>query len=159
MLYLTFFIFAFLFTVLFTPLSILLARKFNVLDYPKARKVHSKPLPRWGGIGIYFGFISALWLVYAIFPEFKELLSYTFESLHLFKQLLGIFFGGTVVFILGLIDDRNSVRSVTKLLIQIIAAYIAMDYGVRMLGLAVPFFGKYYDFPIILGVMRIIDTN
>jgi UDP-GlcNAc:undecaprenyl-phosphate GlcNAc-1-phosphate transferase len=37
------------------------------------------------------------------------------------------------------------------LLIQIIAAYLVMDYGVRISGLNLPFFSGYKNFPIIFG--------
>jgi hypothetical protein len=43
-------------------------------------------------------------------------------------------------------DDRKSLPPVVKLLTQIIAAYIAMMYGVRMAGLAIPGFG-FVTFP------------
>ncbi|MCB4791384.1 MAG: undecaprenyl/decaprenyl-phosphate alpha-N-acetylglucosaminyl 1-phosphate transferase [Elusimicrobia bacterium] len=145
------FIFAFIGTVIFTPLSILLAKKFDVLDYPRARKVHRKPLPRWGGIGIYFGFFISIFLLYELAPAFKQLLSFEHKSISLLKQLSGIIFGGSLVFILGLIDDKKPIRAITKLLTQIIAAYIAMDYGVRIYGLTIPLFGNFHNLPIIFG--------
>ena len=149
MTYLLVFIIAIAGTILFTPVSMMLARKFDVLDYPRARKVHRQPLPRWGGIGIFLGFMAALAILFLVMPSFRELLmSGTGE---LFKELAGIIFGSAVVFVLGLIDDKKSVRSITKLLVQIIAAYVAMDYGVRISGLALPFADRFFQFPIIVG--------
>jgi len=144
------FIFAFIGTVVFTPVSILLARKFDIMDYPRARKVHRQPLPRWGGIGIFSGFFFSILLVYAISPSFRTLLGYSYKSVVLLKEFSGIIFGAIVVFVLGLIDDRKPVQALTKLLTQIIAAYVVMDYGVRISGLELPFGGAYYNFPIIL---------
>ncbi len=63
-------------TVIFTPISVMLARKFDVMDYPRARKVHRQPLPRWGGIGIYFGFIIAVSAAALLAPSFKGLLAF-----------------------------------------------------------------------------------
>jgi UDP-GlcNAc:undecaprenyl-phosphate GlcNAc-1-phosphate transferase len=74
-----------------------------------------------------------------------------FQSGELLKELTGIIFGAIIVFVLGLVDDRKSVRAVTKLCIQIIAAYVAMDYGVRISGLAIPLLGRYVQFPLLLG--------
>jgi len=148
MIYFAIFLLAFVGTVIFTPASIVLARRFDVLDYPRSRKVHRQPLPRWWGIGIFLGFFAALTAV-TLFPHFKSLLAY--RSGELFKQLSGIIFGGTLVFVLGLIDDKKSLQAVTKLLTQIIAAYIAMDYGVRISGLALPFGPGYYELPKLLG--------
>jgi UDP-GlcNAc:undecaprenyl-phosphate GlcNAc-1-phosphate transferase len=149
MVYLSAFIFALIGTAIFTPVSIRIARRFDVLDYPRARNVHRQPLPRWGGIGIYTGFFLALTALFLLFPSFRALLSFKCGVLK--TQLAGIVFGSTLVFILGLIDDKKSIRAVSKLLTQIIAAYVAMDYGVRISGLALPFVSHYYDFPKLLG--------
>ncbi|MBN1621914.1 MAG: undecaprenyl/decaprenyl-phosphate alpha-N-acetylglucosaminyl 1-phosphate transferase [Endomicrobiales bacterium] len=151
MIYLLGFILAFVGTVVFTPASIIVAKKFNVLDYPRARKVHRKPLPRWGGIGIYLGFFIAILVLFKFVNPFRELMTLEYKSVSLFKQLLGIVFGSSLIFILGIIDDKKPVKSFTKLLVQIIAVYIAIDYGVRIQGLAIPFVEKYYNFPLILG--------
>src|SRR3989339_1209354 len=87
-------------TALCTPFSIWCAHKRDVLDYPKARKVHRQPLPRWGGIGIYFGFFIALIGLYLLFPSFRVLLAYKHKSLELFKELGGIVLGSSMVFVL-----------------------------------------------------------
>jgi len=147
MVYFLVFVIALIGTAVFTPFSIVLARTFDVLDYPRSRKVHRQPLPRWGGIGIFFGFFLAVFIVHFV-PSFRGLLAY--KSGELLKQLTGIVFGSSLVFILGLIDDKKSVRAVTKLLTQIIAAYIAMDYGVRISGLTLPFVNGFYEFPKLL---------
>ena len=47
-------------------------------------------------------------------------------------------------------DDKKPVRAITKLLVQIIVAYCALDFGIRMYGLTIPFTGKYVEFPILL---------
>ncbi|MCX5778813.1 MAG: MraY family glycosyltransferase [Elusimicrobia bacterium] len=149
MIYLAAFVLALAGTALITPLSILLAKKYDVMDYPQARKVHRQPLPRWGGIGIFGGCALTVGLLLLFSPGFRGLLA--FKDHELFKQLTGIAVGGTLVFFLGLVDDKISVRAVTKLLTQIIAAYIVMDFGVRMTGLSLPFGGRYYPFPLLLG--------
>ncbi|MBQ3924298.1 MAG: undecaprenyl/decaprenyl-phosphate alpha-N-acetylglucosaminyl 1-phosphate transferase, partial [Firmicutes bacterium] len=52
----TIFLTAFFVTLATTPLSIVLARKTGAMDVPKdARRVHDHPVPRIGGIGIFFG--------------------------------------------------------------------------------------------------------
>lgn len=149
MIYIFAVLFAFIGTAVFTPASIMLARKFDVLDYPRARNVHRQPLPRWGGIGIFAGFFISILLVWLFFPSFKTLLAYKSHSL--LKLLTGVIFGGGLVFALGLFDDKKSVAAPVKFCVQIIAAYIAMDYGVRITGLALPFLPKFLTFPIIVG--------
>jgi UDP-GlcNAc:undecaprenyl-phosphate GlcNAc-1-phosphate transferase len=150
MLFIFAFLFAFIFTVVATPISVFFAKKYDVLDYPRARKVHRQPIPRWGGIAIFSGFMLSMLLVYLFFPSFKELLSFK-TGLALSKQFAGVLIGGTIIFVLGLFDDKKPVHSPLKLAIQIIVAYIVMDYGVRISGIANPFKGQYLEFPIFFG--------
>ncbi|MBP3895013.1 MAG: undecaprenyl/decaprenyl-phosphate alpha-N-acetylglucosaminyl 1-phosphate transferase, partial [Mogibacterium sp.] len=44
-----------------TPLSIRIAHKYGIIDKPKdARRVHKKPIPRFGGMGIFLGSAVAM---------------------------------------------------------------------------------------------------
>ena len=43
------------------PLSIRIAHKLGVIDRPKdARRVHKKPIPRFGGMAIFLGSMAAM---------------------------------------------------------------------------------------------------
>jgi len=141
-----------------TPLSIWLAHKKGVLDQPDPRKVHKEPIPRWGGLGIFLGVIFSLGGLYAFFPRFATLLDFRQSIYHqgrlidivsLDAQLAGIIVGLTMVVILGMMDDRKSVPSLVKLLVQIIAALVVLNYGIRISGLQLPWVG-YQQFPIFL---------
>jgi len=147
--YLTSFFISFIGSAIFVPLSIILAKKFNVMDYPRARKVHRLPLPRWGGIGIYLGMACGLAAIWHFFPTFNNLITHEYKGILLSKQLKGIMFGATVAMLIGAIDDKKNIRPATKLLAQIIASYVAMDYGVRIFGVNIPFY-KTVIFPQIL---------
>lgn len=149
---------ALLATLAATPLAIYLAKAFHVFDQPDARKVHTTPIPRWGGIGLYLGFMGALACLYFFSDQFDWLIQFkgAFKSgskivayLAIDKQLMGLITGGTLVFILGLFDDKRNVNSALKLAIQVIASYMAMDYGVRISGLTLPWAG-YVQFPVII---------
>lgn len=88
------FIISCLLTVLATPLVIVLAKKYGLVDNPRQRPhpahIHQQIIPRAGGLAIYIGVvISAL-----IF-------------LPLTKALIGIFIGITILLIMGLIDDKK----------------------------------------------------
>lgn len=132
---------------LLTPGSIFLSRQLDIYDWPGRRKVHTRPIPRWGGVGIFLTCVLTVVIMYSIFPQFRELLSFktlptksrVIGVLSLRTQLIGIFIGSFFVLLLGMIDDKKPVRALTKLLIQIIAAYCALDFGVRILGLSLPF--------------------
>ena len=140
-----------------TPVSIWLARRCGVMDPVDPRKIHLEPRPRWGGIGIMAGFFAAIVAVWQAGPLFGKLLGYSqgilrhkkvLFTLNLGEQLAGILFGTTLLFIVGLIDDRKPVRAGMKFLFQIIAAYVAMTYGVRIYGLSIPGFEAYSNFPL-----------
>ena len=51
---------AFLSSLLLTPIVIRIAKRFNIMDIPKDRKVHDKPVPRLGGVALYLSFFIAL---------------------------------------------------------------------------------------------------
>ena len=55
----------FLFVLCFIPFIKKAAEHVGAMDIPDARKVHKKPIPRLGGLGIYCGFI----LGYILFGE------------------------------------------------------------------------------------------
>ena len=47
-------------TFLCVPLAKRLAFKLNAIDYPSARRVNKKPMPRMGGIAMFMGVMVAL---------------------------------------------------------------------------------------------------
>jgi len=54
------FIFAFLFTLIATPVVKKLALHYGLVDKPSARKVHEVAVPRIGGIAIFLPFTFPL---------------------------------------------------------------------------------------------------
>jgi UDP-GlcNAc:undecaprenyl-phosphate GlcNAc-1-phosphate transferase len=68
-------IFAFILSLIITPA----ARKLRILDKPNYRKIHDRPIPKGGGIGI---FIPVLLLEAVAFLFFR-----TYVTLDIFKYL------------------------------------------------------------------------
>jgi UDP-GlcNAc:undecaprenyl-phosphate/decaprenyl-phosphate GlcNAc-1-phosphate transferase len=139
-----------------TPAAIWVSEKFGVLDQPDPRKVHAAPVPRWGGLGIFGGVAFAVLALAFLAPRFQVLLSFKHRlmqgdevvgTLSLQQQFAGILIGAAIVLVLGMLDDRKPVPALPKLLTQIIAAYVAMVYGVRVPGLAFPAAG-FVEFPL-----------
>ena len=55
------FLLAFITAYVVTPYTIRLARKVGALDVPKeSRKIHTKPMPRLGGLAIIAGFMVSI---------------------------------------------------------------------------------------------------
>ena len=98
-----------LISFLFTPLVIKIAHRFGAVDIPKdERRMHSKPMPLWGGIAIFMGFFICMF----IFSNISTL------------KLWGLFVASVVVLITGMVDDVKPLGAKIKLLMQIIAAII-----------------------------------
>ena len=141
----------FLFVLLFIPIIKKIAIHVDALDIPNERKVHKTPIPRLGGLGIYFGFL----LGYLLFGH---------ESVQMNSILIGSF----IIVITGLIDDIKPIPAKYKFCGQTIAATIIPLYGGIILK-DVSAFGIYLNFGIfsypltiffILGVincMNLID--
>lgn len=95
--------------------------------------MHSRPTPRLGGIAIWLCTVLAfiiLVLVNSYYPE-GNLLS-------------GILLGGSLMFILGLVDDIYDLPPKIKLFVQIGAALIAFMLGVKIEILSNPFGGTIH---------------
>lgn len=113
-----FFVFAVVLSLLITPAAKLL----HITDKPNYRKIHDKPIPKAGGIGI---FIPVLLLEMVLFLFFR-----TYIALDDFKYLTIVF----VTFILtvdGLIDDKLELRPKLKLCIQIAVTALTLCSGIR----------------------------
>ncbi|BAU26498.1 UDP-GlcNAc:undecaprenyl-phosphate GlcNAc-1-phosphate transferase [Aneurinibacillus soli] len=118
------FIAALVVTIVATPLVKAFAIRIGAVDKPNHRKVHQRLMPRLGGLAIYIGFA----LAYMFFiPSSKE----TF----------GIFLGGSIIVLVGALDDRFELSPKVKLLGQIIAALVVVWYGLRIEFINLPFEG------------------
>ncbi len=108
---------AYLITLSVIPLVRVLAFKMNAVDVPKdKRRMHKKPIPRWGGIGIFAGFIVSV----ICFTEIIDI------------QLLSILAGSLIIVITGVLDDKYALKPIYKLLGQCLAAGIVIYFGVRI---------------------------
>ena len=121
----------FLFTVLFVPIVGKIAIFLEAMDIPNERKVHKKPIPRLGGLGIYAGFL----LGYMIFGE---------QSI----QMNAVLIGSIIIIITGIIDDLKPIPARYKFFGQLVGAAVIPLYGGIILK-DISAFGIYIDFGII----------
>lgn len=99
-----------------TPVVRSLAFKVGAVDVPKdSRRMHKRPIPRMGGLAIFFGFILSV-LIF----------------LPLDDQLRGMLLGSVIIVILGIFDDIYALPAKPKFLIQIISALVAVMMGNRV---------------------------
>ena len=118
------------------PFVILLAQKTGALDAPNARKVHKKPIPRIGGLGIYAGFMAAIIFIAIKFGLNDEMI----------KETVGLVLSGSLIVALGLVDDYKNLPAKIKLSGQICAAAVlVLLFDVRIDFVTDPF-GDYFYF-------------
>lgn len=113
-------IIAFLLGIFIVPIVIYFSKKAGLVDKPDERKIHSGAISRLGGI--------AIWLSVMITFLLLVLLSYYPKGV----GLSGIIVGGSLMFLLGLVDDIFNLNAKFKLLIQILIATMVIMLGVRI---------------------------
>ncbi len=118
----------FVFVSVITPFVKKIAFHVGALDMPNKRKVHTEPMPRLGGIGIYSGFL----LGYMLFGEQTPTMN-------------SILIGSFVLLVTGIFDDIKPLKASHKLIGQIAAALIVVLYGNILLKDA-SVFGFYINF-------------
>ncbi len=101
--------------LLLVPVAMKLAYKIGAVDKPNARKVHTKIMPRMGGLGIYLAYMTVVLL-----------------TQKMTMPLVGLLIGSTILVVLGIFDDIKDLNAKFKLSVQIIAAVIVMAFGVRI---------------------------
>jgi Fuc2NAc and GlcNAc transferase len=104
---------ALILSAVMTWLVLKLALRFQLIDHPSSRSSHSLPTPRGGGVAIVLAFLAALFML-----RFAD-----DEDLRLANALI---FGGAAVAIVGMIDDRWSLRPRNRLLVHLAAAAFAV---------------------------------
>ncbi|MBE6023199.1 MAG: undecaprenyl/decaprenyl-phosphate alpha-N-acetylglucosaminyl 1-phosphate transferase [Cellulosilyticum sp.] len=124
------FVLAFLIAFFVTPLAKKVAFKVGAIAKPRKRDMHSKPIPRMGGIAIFSGFMITFLAVIWYLPLVN------------LKQVIGIFIGCTTIFLLGFFDDIYELPAKPKFLIQILAATIVAVFGIRIDFITIPFIGS-----------------
>jgi len=109
-----------------TPLVRLLSLRLGVLDTPSsAVKTHKEPTPVFGGVSIYLGFMATMLLL-------RLTTSFPTGTLYNLRALM---IGGTLMFLLGLVDDLKRPEGLDykpKFIVQIIAAGVLILFGLRM---------------------------
>ena len=139
-----------------TPFVISMCRKKGLVDVPKdSRRVHSKPMPRCGGIAIFTASMIAL-LVYYLLT--KDVPSIAFNT-----QFLGYLIGAILIFTMGIIDDIFSLKARYKAIFEFAAIFIVFLFGIRIENIGNLQLG-FFSLPVtflwiitVLNAMNLID--
>jgi UDP-GlcNAc:undecaprenyl-phosphate/decaprenyl-phosphate GlcNAc-1-phosphate transferase len=110
------FISALLLALILLPITINLLIKFDVMDHPNHRKIHTQPIPRMAGVAIYIAFA---------FP-----LIFFFSQDGLPEAWKGILYGSGIALLIGGIDDVWNVPAVIKLISLFLLTLFIWHFGV-----------------------------
>lgn len=120
------FILALFLSLCITPMARVLGRRWGAMDLPGGRKMHTQPVPRIGGVGIFLAFVITL-------PAFGFFFATDVTRQLVFdNRTLALLAGAAICFLTGLVDDFRGLPPWVKLLFQILAAVLAYYGGVRI---------------------------
>jgi len=143
-----------------TPGAKWLGVRFGAVDVPEARKVHTRPIPRSGGLAISVSFFLAIVACTFLATNVSNLLTWNRP------RTFGIL-GALVVFAVGLFDDFHRLGPRIKFAIQILAASLAFYGGIRIEHFAVGSTGLHFGilswaitvfwFLLVINAVNLID--
>lgn len=109
----------------------------GAVDKPSdERRMHVLATPLLGGLAIYFGvLVPVLFLV------------------HIDNMTKSIVIGGTIVTVVGLVDDLIDIRPMLKFAGQLIAVAVAIGFGLRVTRLSLPFTEHAAQLPYFVSVI------
>jgi len=135
--------------VLLTPAVGGMARMLGAVDRPEARRLNIRPIPRLGGLALFFGiFVPAL------------------AFLDLSRETRGLLLGAAVATLVGAIDDFRGLAWWQKLAGQIAAASIPVGFGIWVHRFTFPILGvhvlpKWIGMPVsvvwIVAIMNMLN--
>jgi UDP-GlcNAc:undecaprenyl-phosphate/decaprenyl-phosphate GlcNAc-1-phosphate transferase len=103
------------------PLIIRASLRFNLVDKPDERKVHIKPIPRLGGVGIFISTIMG------IIVSGRGL-----EAIAIWPVL---FTSMAILFLIGIWDDLKNISAKLRFVLQICCAVALASTGIRLTSL------------------------
>ena len=97
-----------------TPLARKLATRWGAVAWPRDRDVHAVATPRMGGLALFLGFAMAI-LVARVLPTLRQ-------GSPMAPTSIGCSSPCAIICLVGILDDRYELDSLTKLAGQVVAA-------------------------------------
>ncbi len=119
-------------TSLVTPWAARLAIRCGAVAIPRDRDVHETPTPRWGGIAIYLGVLAAV----LVTVTYRHVITHGENGWS--RHLVGVLIAGTLLAVIGMIDDKIELRALWQAIAILAAGGILIFYGVRIDGITNP---------------------
>jgi len=103
----------------------------GVMDRPNARKAHSRPTPKGGGVGVVVAFMLGISVLYG-FAEFARLADPYFR---------GVILASAAIAVVSFLDDLRDWPFGVKLAAQVLAGLTAVGSGLYVASLNMPYSG------------------
>ena len=127
-----FLLFGFLFAVslgmVIIPRISVISHKKRLYDVPDARKVHTMPVPRLGGLSFFPVILMSMFLVIGFRLYFWDV-NVSGLSFNMLYEYLFLFVGMTLLYLVGVCDDLVGVGYRYKFAVQIAAAFLLVLSG------------------------------
>ncbi len=117
-------------TYLLSGLARRLAFRFNAVAKVRDRDVHTRPVPYFGGISMWFG-LAAAFLVATKLPWLGGFPAVTHDA-------GAVLLAGGVICAVGVLDDLFELNALAKIAGQLLAAGIAVVNGVKVFWIPLP---------------------
>jgi UDP-GlcNAc:undecaprenyl-phosphate GlcNAc-1-phosphate transferase len=106
-----------------TPIIIRAAIKYDIVDKPDGKlKKHDKPVAYLGGLAVYLAFLFSIALTF----DFSQ-------------EILGLLLSGTIIILLGIVDDLRALSPKLKLIGQAISVLVLIKSGIYIKIIFLPF--------------------
>ncbi len=136
MFYFLIFLVALVLSAIFTSFIIKVARYYRIVDNPSGengRKIHKKPTPLLGGLGIFLAYFLLLFIFSNHFLS---------GDLNIF-HLLGFFVGALIIIIGGVLDDKYNLRPARQIIFPLLAILAVVLGGIEIIRISNPFGGVF----------------
>ncbi len=112
--------------VFLTIMAVKFFPRIGLLDRPHLYGLKRAPIPYYGGVAIYLGFV----MLVSLFVDFTP-------------EVVGLLVAVTVIFLVGFLDDLLRLSPWLRLLLQAFAATVMVFCGAEILSINLPFFGEW----------------
>ena len=140
-------------TYLLTSLVRRFAIRVGAVPPARDRDVHAVPIPRMGGLAMYFGLAAGIFVARQMSP-----LQQVFAGTGLDRGLL---LAGGLIVVVGMIDDRWGLPAIAKLAGQIAAGAILVASGAELNNFPIPnggVFGLTPNESVVLTILVVVAT-
>jgi len=119
--------------IVLTPAVKRFAIRVGAVDRPNQRKVHTRIMPRLGGLAVFLAFVGAFLVIAPMTDDVNG------------KVASALLIGGSLIVLVGALDDKFDLSPKTKLLVELIAALVVVFYGEIQIDLVNLPFGDVFE--------------